>query len=354
MTANRDNFIREAWYVAAMDEEVPPDAMLARRILDDPVLLFRDADGAIRAVADICPHRFAPLSKGKLDKGVVTCGYHGLAFDGTGRCVRNPHGRGHIPDGAPLRSYQVHEAAGLIWIWTGRNAPPEGCEPPVPDFLAAAQPAEMARGHRVTQANYTLMVDNIIDLSHSDYLHANVLGTGETVSKLTPTIKATGTGGIHCSWEWGEGQAMGLFAPFLPDNGADARGWLHVDWEAPAHMNIWTGAGANCQPDAEPVWVKFLHSMTPCDRASTHYFFIGIRNFLTDNQELTQASTAVAHEIFGNEDAPMIEAAQQNMGDGEFWALRPWILECDSGAVRVRRMIERRLRDEREEAIAAA
>lgn len=352
MTENRDNFIREAWYVAAMDEEVPAGAMFTRRILDEPVLIFRNTDGEACAVADICPHRFAPLSMGRIEDGVVTCGYHGLAFDGAGRCVRNPHGKGHIPDGAPLRSYPVRESAGLIWIWTGRNAPPEGSEPPVPDFLARAQPSGMARGHRVTNANYTLMVDNIIDLSHSDFLHANVLGTGETVAKLTPAIKTSEAGQVHSSWEWDGGQAMGLFAPFLPENGADARGWLHVEWEAPAHMCIWTGAGANCAPDMEPIWVRFLHSMTPCDRFSTHYFFIGVRNFLTDNHDLTRVSTATAHEIFGNEDAPMIEAAQRNMGEDEFWSLRPWVLECDSGAVRVRRMIERRLREERGEAVA--
>jgi len=63
--------------------------MLARTLMEQPVLLFRDADGQARALHDRCPHRFAPLWMGRLsaDGRSVQCGYHGLQFDGTGACV---------------------------------------------------------------------------------------------------------------------------------------------------------------------------------------------------------------------------------------------------------------------------
>ena len=68
------------------------------------------------ALQDRCPHRFAPLSYGKLDGGVIECCYHGLCYDSSGACVSNPHGR--LP-GKTVKTYPVQEKHKLIWIWMG-------------------------------------------------------------------------------------------------------------------------------------------------------------------------------------------------------------------------------------------
>src|SRR5688572_116549 len=81
--------IRNAWYCAAWSDEVGQD-LLARRILDTPVLLYRTLAGKPVALLDVCPHKLAPLSLGVRVGDSVQCGYHGLEFDCTGKCVRNP------------------------------------------------------------------------------------------------------------------------------------------------------------------------------------------------------------------------------------------------------------------------
>lgn len=63
------SFLKNAWYVAAFAEEISPGQMLARRILDHPLLLMRSADGSLSAMMDRCPHRFAPLSMGDAADG---------------------------------------------------------------------------------------------------------------------------------------------------------------------------------------------------------------------------------------------------------------------------------------------
>src|ERR1700730_1600568 len=106
-----------AWYVAALPEQV--DRQLQRRIiLNEPVLLYRTERGEVAAIKDRCPHRFAPLSRGKLHGDVVECGYHGLRFDRTGRCVLNPH---HSPNNPKYRvhSYPIVERCVCVWIWMG-------------------------------------------------------------------------------------------------------------------------------------------------------------------------------------------------------------------------------------------
>ena len=49
-------YLRNAWYAAAWIDEVA-DTLLARRLLDEPLVLFRDASGAAAALEDRCPHR---------------------------------------------------------------------------------------------------------------------------------------------------------------------------------------------------------------------------------------------------------------------------------------------------------
>src|SRR5690625_4728689 len=57
-------FVRRAWYCAAWADELSEN-LLARRILDEPLVMFRDEDGKPHAISDICPHKFAPLHLGK-------------------------------------------------------------------------------------------------------------------------------------------------------------------------------------------------------------------------------------------------------------------------------------------------
>ena len=64
------NFLRNIWYVAAWADEVAPGAMLARTILNDGIVFFRNASGQAVALADRCPHRLAPLHKGSNSKAM--------------------------------------------------------------------------------------------------------------------------------------------------------------------------------------------------------------------------------------------------------------------------------------------
>ena len=115
-------YLRNVWYVAAWDHEVPADRPLARTILGERLVFFRDADGRPQALFDRCPHRFAPLSMGKVVDGCIQCPYHGLQFGGDGACTRNPHGSGLIPKAAQVRSYPVVERWSVLWIWIGDAA----------------------------------------------------------------------------------------------------------------------------------------------------------------------------------------------------------------------------------------
>ena len=82
-------FLENAWYVVAQSHELCGQ-LASYRILGDDILLYRDSNDLPVALEDACPHRKLPLSMGTLIDDVVHCGYHGLQFDGSGKCVGAP------------------------------------------------------------------------------------------------------------------------------------------------------------------------------------------------------------------------------------------------------------------------
>lgn len=59
-------FLRNCWYFAAWSDDVAPDAILPRTIAGESIDFFRDPEGRIAALKDMCPHRMAPLSRGAM------------------------------------------------------------------------------------------------------------------------------------------------------------------------------------------------------------------------------------------------------------------------------------------------
>ena len=108
-------FVRNAWYVGAWPEELD-EGPFARRIMNEPICLYRDSEGIVGALEDRCCHRGAPLTHGEVMENGLQCGYHGLTFDRSGNCIEVP-GQDTIPTAAHVKSYPVVERQGIIWIW---------------------------------------------------------------------------------------------------------------------------------------------------------------------------------------------------------------------------------------------
>ena len=99
-------FLSNAWYVVGWSGDYGQE-LVAQTLLAQCVVLYRKGDGTPVALEDACPHRKLPLSKGRLKGDAIECGYHGLTFDGLGKCVAAPTQPGQIPEGAVVRSYPV-------------------------------------------------------------------------------------------------------------------------------------------------------------------------------------------------------------------------------------------------------
>ena len=109
-------FLRNAWYVACMSDEVK-GRPLGRRVCGERIVFFRDEHGVVSGLEDFCPHRGLPLSLGIVENGNLVCGYHGLQMGCDGRTKSMPKQR--VDKFPCLRSYPVAERYGFIWVWPG-------------------------------------------------------------------------------------------------------------------------------------------------------------------------------------------------------------------------------------------
>jgi phenylpropionate dioxygenase-like ring-hydroxylating dioxygenase large terminal subunit len=338
-------FLRNAWYMAGWSSELDDGRLIARRMLDEPVVVFRDSKGVAQALADRCPHRFAPLSRGKVKGDVLQCGYHGLGFDGTGYCVANPY-----PAAAGrsirIRRYSVMEQDRIVWVWFGVEGRADAAR--IPRFPRHdAKEFRFVFGHSEIRSDYQLVADNLLDLSHTTFIHPAFGGEfwvpefrmeqqGERVIahykilNSPPSIFSEGFFAAH-------GQPIDEHATMFWDAASVMR--LDIKWafsDRPDHV-------VSEQPSA--------HVLTPMTESRTWYFWAS--GALKEAPISDEQHRAALVQAFESEDAPMVEACAANIGREGFWASEPVILPYDTAAVRARRILLRKIREERAPAVPA-
>lgn len=132
----------EQWYPVVFEADFDASRPMPFKLWDDDLVMFREAGGDYVVFEDVCPHRAAPLSEGRVVQRdgatLLECGYHGWCFDCSGKCVDVPQAPAdrRIPAAANLKKkYATAVRLGLVYVWYGRGAPDESLIP-VPDVVA--------------------------------------------------------------------------------------------------------------------------------------------------------------------------------------------------------------------------
>ncbi len=344
-----DRFLRNAWYVAMWSAHLVPGKMESRTILNEPIVFFRKEDGEVAAITDRCSHRFAPLSLGKLMPGDrIQCIYHGLEFGANGACVKNPHGNCTIPAAAHLKGYTVVERHSLLWIWMGDRAPDPTT---IPDYGCLDNRPELhitQPGYLKVNANYELVVDNLLDLSHTSYVHAGILGTSDTVEA---EIKVEQKGDVVAvSRPSKNADTPGILKMMSPPGFERGDQWSTISWYPPSYLILEFGVSKPGEPKEKGTGYFALHLLTPETERTTHYHYSAARwNVLTEgddkNEEIRKKIFEMRTFAFADQDVPVIEAQQKRMDQARD-ALKPTLLAIDAGPTRYRRVLDRLLSED--------
>ena len=283
--------LRNAWYIAAWADEIGTEP-LARRICNDPVVLFRDGAGKAAALADRCCHRAAPLHQGSVVEAGIQCGYHGLVFDGSGRCVAIP-GQRLIPEDARVRAYP--RSRRTSWCgsgWAIRRSPTRRRSSISP---ITTIPARWPNKHDVypIKGNYMLMVDNLMDLTHLGYLHAKTVGGNPG-------------GACRCRDEDDADADRPQIHPLDAELGAAAElrqgGRVHRAASTAARNSSSSRRRASCNGPARPMpappptirerdfrfQFRLFHGLTPETETSCFYFWSAANGYRQNEPEATE------------------------------------------------------------------
>lgn len=338
-------FLTTRWYVAAWPEEITR-TLMPRTILDQPVLLYRKLNGTPVAMIDRCPHRFAPLSLGRLvDDDVLECGYHGLRFNSEGKCVLNPHGDGTIPPVARVRRFPLVERHGLVWIWMGDPALAERTN--IPDLSFMGGPAYGYQTvHNYIHAKFAadLLIDNLMDLSHAEFLHRGSFSSGYAPKS---TMKVDDTGDtVTVDRTLFEIEIPPFMAPLFEAKGNTVDHWYIFTWVPPGVIKYEFGVTSPGDSRDSGARLYATHIATPESTEKTHYFASISRNYELDNAALDAHMRNMQYHPVATQDSPMLEAVQNRMSGNDFWSMRPVLLPVDAAPVKVRRIMERLLKEE--------
>jgi vanillate O-demethylase monooxygenase subunit len=329
---------RNCWYVAATSDEVGQE-LLARRLLDTPVVLYRRGDGEVVAMEDRCVHRAYPLSDGRLEGDRVVCGYHGFTYDPDGTCVAVPS-QENVPGGACVRTFPAQEQEPFIWIWLGAPGAAALSPPPRIPWLGDEGWTSSVEALHV-KANFVLLHEHYLDLTNVFVMHPEAVPPGieqlpaldeVEVSELSVAYTRTLPAARPADWE---AEATGLSRDVeyrRTEEGMFVSPALHVQ-----RYLIDGGDGAAHD-------LLRIQGFTPQSATETHVFLRMARNYAPDQSGVTDHLREMFHE-WALKDAVVLETVQRRLADDRV-PRRDINVKADRAALRARRVVQAMLEEE--------
>jgi len=303
-------YVKNAWYVAGWSSEFA-DALCKVTILEENIVMFRASNGEVIAMEDRCPHRLLPLSKGKRIGDTIQCGYHGMTFDCSGKCVRIP-GQDNVPKSAYVETYPIHERHNIVWIWMGEKELANTDDIfDLPEFTDPKWHAHQGEALHL-ESNYLNVAENLVDPAHVSFVHPTTLGNAS--SENVPVHVST-KGKAIVAWRWiRDSEPIGFFQNFGGFTGNVDR-WHYYYLHLPCTAVIDFGSAdtkLNLPEDERDKGVRIfaLHFMTPVRSDYTIDRWMHLRNTAIGDDEASKKMDAMFKVAFA-EDKEILEAVQQ-------------------------------------------
>jgi vanillate O-demethylase monooxygenase subunit len=315
--------------------------MFTRRVLNEPILVYRTSEGGLVAMQDRCCHRQAPLSRGRRESDCVRCGYHGLKFDAAGVCVEAP-GLERIPVKARVRTYPVVSHNKWIFVWMGDPALADRAL--LPDNFSCDHPDWSYKpGYVHYDTPYLLVCDNLLDFSHLSYVHESTLGGSTAIAQAIPTIEQIPRG-IRVTRHVPDVPPSPFWQSFQTFDRHVDRYFIY-DFVLPGTLLMRSGGAPVGQAEGDLHGGVQLHScqtLTPETETTTHYFFQQSHRSSIDDPAVTDTIYRGLVTAF-EEDRETITAQHLNIDP----AVPMLLLGMDQALVRYRRLVQQEFERER-------
>jgi phenylpropionate dioxygenase-like ring-hydroxylating dioxygenase large terminal subunit len=169
-----DTILRRDWICVARSSQLPdPGDFVAVDVIDQPVIVIRDDDGAIRALSNVCLHRSMPLVSGPGSARWIVCPYHRWSYGRDGSLHSAPMmdgADGFDPGGCHLPQLAVEQWEGFVFVSMSDDPAPLA---PQLEPLAATLQQYGLRDLAIVDTiefdspwNWKLLVENFMEAYH--------------------------------------------------------------------------------------------------------------------------------------------------------------------------------------------
>lgn len=153
--------------------------LVARRFLDEPLVLGRDREGRPFALHNACRHQAMPLSLGRFDGERIECPNHGWQYDTRGHCVGIPclsASQSQDTDRIRVINYPCRDVQGNVWVYMGK---PNDSMPKPPELPGVGAEHLRMDGSMTFPCGFDRAALGLIDPAHGPFVHKSWFRRGE-------------------------------------------------------------------------------------------------------------------------------------------------------------------------------
>ena len=179
LAAERRRVFARTWQpVGSAAAAREPGSFFTAEVAGEPLVVARDAGGALRALSNVCRHRAGPVARGSGSAKALRCGYHGWTYGLDGSLLATPEWDG-VRDFDPA-AHRLPEFRAEAWgPFLFVNLDPDAA--PLSGFLGSIADETRALGlerlrpfRRVdyeVACNWKVYVDNYLEGYHIPIVH---------------------------------------------------------------------------------------------------------------------------------------------------------------------------------------
>ncbi|MGB5962941.1 MAG: aromatic ring-hydroxylating dioxygenase subunit alpha [Coleofasciculaceae cyanobacterium] len=303
------------WHPLMLSQDLKEGRVKSKRLLGEDLVLWR-YQNQITVCLDLCPHRGARLSLGRVEDGSLVCPYHGLKFNQQGKCIQIPVAPNLVPSTRTyLHTYVAQDYYGLVWVSLGNPVQS------IPDFGEWHKPSyrPVFCGPYHCNSSAFRLVENFLDVAHFPFVHADLLGDpiNPTVDEYEVEIGADGISFYKVSvWQPnpdGTGQA-GLVA---------------------YNYRILRPLTAYFSKDTPSGCLTIFFTVTPVEEEECIAWMWMARNYDCD---VSEAEQRAFQDQIVTQDLPIVESQRPKRLPLDLQA--EYHLPCDKGAIAYRKWLK--------------
>ncbi len=257
--------IPNQWYIVLESKEVRAGRPVGVLRMGERLVFWRDSRGQVVCQRDLCAHRGAALSRGKLLGDHIQCPFHGLEYDTSGRCQVIPaNGRSApVPERFRVHSYPAREAHGFVYIWWGQDSPRD--LPPLPWFEDIDGTFTYGGTRDPWKTHYSRVIENQLDVPHVPFVHHNTIGRGNRTLIHGPRV------------EWVHDDLMFVYVWTQVDDGSRAKRPQEVPTDGSFRLEFYF---PNLWQNHISENVRVVAAFVPVDEENTLLYLRFYQNFM--------------------------------------------------------------------------